>query len=402
MLEIIRKPQAKLALAMLSFQFSTLVFFLFLKAQTDDVFFSHFIAVMSVTAVTGSIASFRSEVLIYQADRRVSIRILLLPVSLSLVSTILLLALGLLWPSVFGSELPTYALLISFGYAFQQIVQFILIQLGQLTNLLYLKAAQSILVIIICPAMMLGVDAYDAAMGYGVALAAPVSVWATIWLWRQRRVHVASFRPNLIMIRRGFVLSGTVFVNTAAINLPTILSAATQPAQYAADFGFLMKVMAAPLALSSAMFGQLFLASNIGRDLRIRNEVKAVRRSMIQTALSGVGFVAFCALAMVAGTYVLAWIMPRALDHPSLIFPIVIAALAQASFNPISSVGEIARIESRLIAFYVARAALLYLMLSTVWPIAFEWLFALLSVMIFGTLWFVTDRNLARIERSSV
>ena len=230
--------------------------------------------------------------------------------------------------------------------------------------------------------------------GLAIAMIAPFIVWSGLWLVKKAQQRSPAHHISLGLVRRSMVLSLTLLINTSAVNIPIILCAATQSAAYAADFGFLIKIFSASATLANAMFGQLFLADNIKRDISQSKEADHVRKSMHGTSIKATVSVTLISIATITGSFILAYIAPSFLSYPALAIAISIAVIAQAGFSPVSAIGDIAKLENPFLIFYIARIALLYGLLSSITIIDYSVLFAAINISVYLTFWLYADWRL--------
>lgn len=376
------------------FQLSMLLFFFILKLQLTSRSFADFLVLIALAAIIGAVASLRSEILITQSDGALYKRTLVWPILIALIICVISWAAGPLVGLLFSVEVDPHTGIIAFGFALQAIGQFLLIQEERFGQLLILRTIQAGILTCVSLLAFCGLSAHWFKGGFAFAMIAPFAVWAGIRLVKKTKQRAPAHRVTLALVRRSMVLSLTSVINTSAVNIPIILCAATQSATYAADFGFLMKLFAAPVTLANAMFGQLFLAENIKRDILQPKEALHVRKSMHGTSMKATLFVTFISIGTIAASYILAYWIPSILNYPSLAIAISFAVVAQAGFSPVSFIGDIAKLENPFLIFYVARIAMLYGLLSSVTIIDYSALFAATNIAVYLSFWVYADWRL--------
>lgn len=365
-----------------------------------DADFSTFLVSLGIASIVGAVASLRSEVLITQADRSVNVRTLFWPVLIAVAIVTFFWIISPLISWLFSIDIPIYTTALAFGLSLQSICQFVLIQEGKFFRLLQLRAAQATILVLTSLALLADLTFAWSIWGFAVAITGPFAIWAVFWLVSKRGLAVSNFAFDLSQLRRSAILSLTLLVNTAAVNLPIILCVATQNASYAADFGFLMKLFVAPVTLTNAMFGQLFMADNIRRDISIPAEAGFVRRAMHKTSVRAIGFVSMISMGTIFGVFLLAYFWPSFLTYPILASAIAIAVIAQAGFSPVSAIGDIAKLENPFFLFYLVRVILLYGLLSAAVDFDFSFRFAAINILVYLGFWLYADRRLGKMSKA--
>jgi len=379
------------------YQISILLFLFILKATLSDSDFGAFLVAIGIAAIIGAIASLRSEVLITQSDKNISRRTLLYPFLISLGVIITIWFLKPLLSFILSVPIDIYTIVLSFGFAQQIIYQFILIQEENFALLLIIRISQATLLAITATALLFGVSFDTGKWGFAIGLISPFAIWAMYWLFKKQNIPHKSFQITPNLIKRSSVLTITMLINSAAVNLPIILCVATQIPSYSADFGFMMKVFVAPVTLVNAMFGQLFLADNIKRDASIPEEAVNIRKNMKQTTIKATSFVFLISIMTILAIFIASYIFPELLGHPKLAFAIAIAVIAQAAFSPVSMIGDIAKLENPFLLFYIARIVLLYVGLSAIINIDFSLRFAMINIIVYSTFWLFADWRLKKL-----
>lgn len=387
-----------LASSTVIFQLSMLLFLFVLKLKMADAVFGNFLVSLGIASIVGAVASLRSEILITQVDRCVNARTLFWPLSIAVAVVIFVWAISPLISWLFLIDIPVYTMVLAFGLSLQSICQFVLIQETQFFRLLLLRAAQAAILVATSLALLADVAFAWSIWGFAIAITGPFAIWAVFWLTSKRGLAVSSFAFEPSQLRRSAILSLTLLINTAAVNIPIILCVATQNATYAADFGFVMKIFGAPSTLANAMFGQLFMADNIRRDISIPSEAQSVRRAMHKTSVRAIGFVSMISLGIILGVFLLAYFLPGFLTYPILASAIAIAVIAQASFSPVSAIGDIAKLENPFLLFYLARVIVLYGFLSAAMNVDFSVRFAAINLLVYLGFWLYADRRLGKIS----
>ncbi len=393
--------RASLGVSTITFQLAMLIFIALLKLGVSDAEFSSFLAVIGIAAIVGATASLRSEVLIMQTDRMVGLRTLVWPVMIIVATTLLFWVLRGAIAGLFDVAVPQYGVVVALAMAVQILGQFVLIQQGHFVRLMIIRAMQAVLLLLAGAAALAGMPFGQLVWAFSGALLTPFAFWMILWIFRNRSREMGPYRFSPVQVRRSGVLSLTLLVNTAAVNLPIILCVATQSASYAADFGFLMKVFVAPVTLANAMFGQLFLADNIKRDTTDPEEALAVRKSMRGTSLRAILFYTSLAVPAIAVVYAISHFLPDLVSRPELSFAIILATLAQAAFSPVSQIGDIAKIENSFILLYIVRVLLLYVLLGAAWSLDYTMVFAIVSLLMYAVFWVYADFRLRGMTRLS-
>ena len=392
--------RSSLATSTMISQLSMLLFLFVLKLKMADAVFGNFLVSLGIASIVGAVASLRSEVLITQVDRCVNARTLFWPVFIAVAVVIFAWAISPLISWLFSIDIPVYTTVLAFGLSLQSICQFVLIQETQFFRLLLLRAAQAAILIATSLALLADLTFAWSIWGFAIAIIGPFAIWSVFWLASKRGLAVSNFAFEPSQLRRSAILSLTLLVNTAAVNIPIILCVATQNASYAADFGFLMKIFGAPSTLANAMFGQLFMADNIRRDISIPGEAQSVRRAMHKTSVRAIGFVSMISMGTILGVFLLVYFLPSFLTHPILASTIAIAIIAQAGFSPVSAFGDIAKLENPFLLFYLVRVIVLYGLLSTAMDIDFSVRFAAINLVVYLGFWLYADRRLGKVSNA--
>ncbi|MFC4292478.1 hypothetical protein ACFOWX_08635 [Sphingorhabdus arenilitoris] len=383
------------------FQIAMLFFILILKLKMTDSVFALFLVSLGVASIFGAIASLRSEVLITQADRSCNVRALVWPILIAVGTIGIMCAIRPAINWIFSIDVPLYTAALAFGFSLQAICQFVMIQEAQFGRLLIIRAVQAAMLAITGLALVFEASFMWGVFGFTLSLVVPFAVWIALWMIENRHITPPAFVFSWRQIRRSLILSLTLLINTTAVNIPIILCVATQSASYAADFGFLIKVFTAPVTLANAMFGQLFLADNIRLNSAIPAEAKKIQMAMRRTSTIAVLFVLSIAAITIIGVLMLAHFVPAMLTYPMLSISIALAITAQAAFSPVSAIGDIAKLETPFLLFYIMRIALLYGMLSNVSLIDFSALFASINILAYSFFWLYADHRMRIFARGA-
>lgn len=392
--------RASLGTSTMLFQLAMLLFLFVLKLKMSDAVFSSFLVSLGIASIIGAVASMRSEILITQSMRDVNIKILLWPLLIALFAITLLWLAHPIVTILFSTDITIYTLLFAFGFSLQAICQFILIQEAGFSKLLFLKASQSVILVITALLLLFDFPYSWAVWGFTIAIITPFASWSIKWLINARSSENSKFIFHPSQLRRSGVLSLTLLINTSAVNIPIILCVATQSPAYAADFGFLMKIFAAPTTLANAMFGQLFLADNIKRNISDPNQAAIVRKNMWKTTFKASGFVSLVSVITIVGVFGITILFPLLISIPSLSIAIAFAVIAQAAFSPVSAIGDIAKLENPFLIFYIARVAILYAVLSAALSYDFSVRFAIINLCVYSIFWLFADRQLAKLSKA--
>ncbi len=385
------RGRASLGTSTVVTQFSMLAFLFALKLTMTSGNFAAFLVTMSIASIVGTVASLRSEVLITQADGCVYKRTLLWPVLIAFAVIALFWVAHRVIDIKFATDVTLFTLILAIGFAIQSICQFVQIQEARFSQLLMTRLGQATMLALTATAAFTGMRSDWTVWGFAFAMITPSALWTILWLLQKHTPDAPPYYFKASHLRRSGILSLTLLVNTTAINIPIILCVATQPSSYAADFGLLLKIFGAAMTLASAMFGQLFMADNIRRNISEPDEAQAIRRSMHSTSVRALTFVSVISLAFIPAVFFIADIFPNFLGHPYLALAIAIAVIAQSGFSPVSAIGEIGKLENSFLVFYLLRIALLYGLLSASLPIDFATLFGCINLVIYSVFWLYAD-----------
>ncbi|MEL6875870.1 MAG: hypothetical protein AAGM33_10375, partial [Pseudomonadota bacterium] len=196
-----------------------LIFIALLKLGVSDAEFSSFLAVIGIAAIVGATASLRSEVLIMQTDRMVGLRTLVWPVMIIVAATLLFWVLRGAIAGLFDVAVPQYGVVVALAMAVQILGQFVLIQQGHFVRLMIIRAMQAVLLLLAGAAALAGMPFGQLVWAFSGALLTPFAFWMILWIFRNRSREMGPYRFSTVQVRRSGVLSLTLLVNTAAVNL---------------------------------------------------------------------------------------------------------------------------------------------------------------------------------------
>lgn len=339
-----QKSKAHLSIGISSALIQGATFFLIyvFKSELNETNFVYVITQLSWAGIIASIAGLRLEILLFQSLGTITRGVVIVPF-VAVVLTVLVVS-AFDYAVAAALVHPPFLLVdtiwVCMGLAFQEIQGFFCVQQGKWKSLLVTRAAQALALTGFSLLLILEIIDTDGAFAlrsYGLMLILPSLVWLGFFYSSTPRSPMGALRTSLgtAIFRRGTILSGSVLVNALYVNVPVLVASFTQTVSFAADFGFILKILTGPVTLIRQVFGQIFMARCLAIDFSASNAMQLVRSYMTRTVFRSA---AAYLLIMTVLIPLLVVFKDRAkIENISMVFVLVLAVAAQCMVNPIAS-----------------------------------------------------------------
>lgn len=367
-----------MGLGSLIFQVAVLVTIIVLKAAFAAENFAVLITQIAWASILGSVATFRLEFLLLQQNGRVTRPDLLLVFTVA--TGFLLMSGGVINGSAMalGANMPLMAssLLLALGIGLQEAQSLLCVKLQKIPALLMTRALQASG--LVCTALT---GWYGGALStvfglYATSVTLPLLLWFARFSWRLEGPNRIDW-PAPRLLWRGLALALSTFANAVYANGAVIIAAATQNANFVADFGFIMRLLTGPITTIRQAFAHSYNAQSIVIDksdatahLRLWDITKQViLRSLTAYVVIQIGVIGL--LFATADFFNIA--------RPALILWLVFATMAQVCVNAVSGVRTALEKEALFMRFDILRVTILITALLLPLGLPFYIVFATVS-----------------------
>lgn len=391
-IKLVRSRSVAMATGSLFFQGASFLTLLILKPVIPDESFAIFIASLSWAAVIGSIATLRLELLLFQERGHVDKESLCFTLAIAigvvgLAGACISIGALLIKPPI---ELPLMTIALALGLGLIEAQSFLCVQMKRVGELVVTRGAQATgLVITALLVWKEGAPEFLLPL-YALAVLVPLGAW---WIFAIIRAEgpLQPHIPACPIWKRSVFLTLSTMVNTIYANAPIIIASATQSSAFAADFGFIMRLLTGPITLIRQAYGHTYLseAFNVSKN-KPYNPDKLWRLTRIT-----IGKSAFTYISMVCILNILLFLLNDTfnISKPSMIFILGLATLGQVCVNTIANIRTPLQKEATFFLIDVLRTAALGTGLIIISHLDFHIVFTILSaVMYLGYIYFINTQ----------
>ena len=368
--------------ASIALQLSSYLFLLWLKSNVTATGFVDFVSFIALSGIFGSILTFRSEVVVVQQEKALTLRTVIVPLSLAIsflvvisVVDYLLVVLGVL-----STQLNFSIYIMAFGVGLLGLSDFIAIRIG--LNWLVLLNKVIISVCLVGIALLYSTEFINSVSSIKTLYFSSYvgsTMCCLVGMVLFSRSSFTSRSAGKIDLRsmasRGSLLSVNTLVNSLFVSCPLLLAAAVLPAGVSADFALLQRTLTGPTTFIRQSYGQLFLKRLLEWDNSgdlLRNKVQALTQRTMKQA-GKVYVILVTPLVVIVG--ILSGYLE--VENFNLVFFLIPAFLAQSVVNPLSQIRIVLNQEKQFLLFDIARVTTLLLVLFLVPPSLFVAAFGL-------------------------
>jgi len=362
------------------------------KDKLSDAEFTIFLVQAAIAGVLNSLATLRIEVIVFQKYNRLTLAGVYTPFVAALIITGLSYGGALIMQATFGLKniLSPWTSLLIVGGALAAAQDFIFVQCKRVNLLVVARVFQGVLIIILCVAINTGnlILTGGQVVGLqGLAMIITVLIVLGGFCYSRRGILVGDaplLKPDREMLTRASSLSGSAMVNSLFTNLPILGAGAILTVTSAADFGFIMRVISAPVTLIKNVNGKIFLRQSLEWQARSNAKISELRKIIRQTMFQGVIIFIVLATLLLAGVCI--YEKETIYRNFSVVIYLLIANLLRAAISPISQVRVALKDEIVFGTFDILRVAILAATLFSVgYLFSYEAVFGFASLGLYTT-----------------
>lgn len=375
-----------LGLSSLVIQIATYVLLLSFKIQATDTEFVSAIKQIAIVSILASIASFKLELVLFQAHRGTFLRTLVIPMlaaTIGLSAVYFLIGPLIAWLG-FGNPLMTVALPLGLALATQEVQNFFCVQEKKWSQMIGVRFGQAGCLVALAFATHIVPDSHAFLLYYGMALLLPLLIWVLIFLLTSAHgcPDPSLSSPFRERFRRAAALTLTQLVSTIYVHVANLLSISIQSPAQSADFTFLSRIATGPITLIRQVLGQLFLA----QCLRLESEGSATRKNVLMhmrrvVAYSSVVYAIFSALCI---PIVYHFQDALNIEHPSMLYPLFFVGILQLAVSQAGFSRFILHEDVLFLIAEICRLLVLTLLLTVLEALEFPVRFAMASGVVYG------------------
>lgn len=361
--------KVKIGIATISVQGANLALLYFAKVLFSDSIFTFYLTQVAFAGIIGAIATMRFELLIYQKLGRMSIAAALMPFAFAVIVTVISipLVIALRRLGINLPEISPWALLLLLSIGISTATDFLFVQARQITLLLLSRMCQAIGLASIAGMLLFQIGLTDPEtllLVQGLAMSLPVLIWILFYFAKYLSAECRQpvmLIPEIQLWQRSFFLTSSTGVNAVYINIPILLSAATQSASFTADLGLILRFLTGPVTFVRQIYGQLFLASALEWSKSVGKKT-IVLRKMITKVRNKAG-ISYIILSIPIVLFLIIGRNHSNIQHIEILPWLYITSLSQSLINPISQVRSVLEDEKNFLFFDTFRMLILFLTL---------------------------------------